>query len=40
MKLSKRQLRQIILEEKRKLAESDFSSMGEDEIIDLSLIHI
>ncbi len=34
MKLSKRQLRQIILEEKRKLAESDFSSMGEDEIID------
>lgn len=34
MKLTKRQLRRIIREEKQKLLESDFSRMGEDEILD------
>ena len=33
MKLTKRQLRRIIQEERQKLLETDFSSMGEDEII-------
>ena len=33
MKLTKRQLRKLIREEKQKLMETDFSSMGEDEII-------
>ena len=34
MKISKRQLKRIIREEKRKLFETDYSSMSEDEIID------
>ena len=34
MKLTKRQLVRIIREEKQKLVETDFSRMGEDEIID------
>ena len=34
MKLTKRQLRKIIREEKQKLMETDFSSMGEDEILE------
>ena len=34
MKLSRKQLIRIIREEKQKLMETDFSSMGEDEILD------
>ena len=34
MRLTKRELKRIIREEKQKLLESDFSRMGEDEIID------
>ena len=34
MKISKRQLRRIINEEKQKLLEENFSGMGEDDIID------
>ena len=33
MRITKRQLRKIIREERQKLMETDFSSMGEDEII-------
>ena len=34
MKISKRQLKRIIREEKQKLMETDFSNMGEDEILE------
>ena len=34
MKLTKRQLQNIIREEKQKLMETDFSRLGEDEILD------